>query len=112
MSSYLSAVLDGDLEALADTFAQDVILWSDGGGKARAARHPLHGAERVAHFLIGVSRQTPDDAEIQVVRINGEPGFLARSGGLVIALMAFEIRDRQIAGIRAVLNPDKLRALT
>ena len=34
-----------------------VTLVSDGGGVVSAARHPIHGADRVARFLIGIAAQ-------------------------------------------------------
>ncbi len=37
-------------------------MWSDGGGKATAARRPLLGREQVLNFLVGLHRT----AETQV----------------------------------------------
>jgi hypothetical protein len=101
-------VAAGDAEALARVFADDVILWSDGGGKARAARHALHGATRVARYLAGVTPQTPPDTMIRVVRVNGDPAFMGILDGKCIGLIVFEISEGLVTGIRAILNPDKL----
>jgi RNA polymerase sigma-70 factor (ECF subfamily) len=48
---FLDAIQTGDLKALLDVLAPDVILISDGGRVAPAARRPIEGAERVARFL-------------------------------------------------------------
>ncbi len=36
--------------------AEDVGMWSDGGGKASAARRPLIGRDQVLNFLVGLHR--------------------------------------------------------
>ena len=53
----------------------DVTLRSDGGGKARAAAHPLHGAVRVARFLIGIGRRREPGDRVGFVEVNGEPAL-------------------------------------
>jgi len=108
--AYASAITDRDVDGLARILAQDVVLWSDGGGKARATRHPLAGRDRVAGYLVSVSQQRPDDTTVELAEINGTLGWLAWSGGNAIAAISFEIADELITGIRVVLNPDKTGA--
>ena len=50
---FFAAVAGGDIEALLAVLAPDVVLISDGGGKAKAARRPIAGADKVARFLVG-----------------------------------------------------------
>lgn len=109
--AYVAAITNRDVDGLARILADDVVLWSDGGGKARAARHPLAGRDRVASYLVAVSQQAPADAKVQLVRINGSIGWLATVGGIALAAIAFDIADEVITGIRVVLNPDKLAHL-
>lgn len=111
LQSYLTAMAAGDVDALAEVFAEDVVLWSDGGGKVRAARHVLSGAWRVARHLVGVAPQTPANAEVRAVRVNGDPGFIAIVDGASIGVISFEIRESQIIGVRVFLNPEKLAHL-
>src|SRR3954467_12223723 len=47
---FLLAIRNGDLQGLLDVLAPDVVVVSDGGGFAPAARRPIMGAERVARF--------------------------------------------------------------
>lgn len=111
LASYTSAIATGDVDALARLFADDVVLWADGGGKVRAVRKVLNGRDRVARHLIGVRGQTPPDLSVVVVRASTEPGLLGVSDGQPIGLVSFDIRDRLIVGVHALLNPDKLAAL-
>jgi RNA polymerase sigma-70 factor (ECF subfamily) len=112
VAEYMTAIASGNVDEVARVFSEDVVLWSDGGGKARAARHPLHGATRVARHLVGVSPQAPEGMQVAVVRVNGDPAIEASVGDSVIALIAFEVADGSIIGVRAQLNPDKLAHLT
>ena len=54
---FLAACAGGDVEALLAALAPDVVLISDGGGKAKAARRPITGADKVARFLVGGRRR-------------------------------------------------------
>lgn len=111
ISRYVEAVTAGDVDRLAGIFADDVVLWADGGGKARAARHPLFGATRVARHLVGVQPQTPPGTEVRLVRANGEISILGLLDGTPIGLIVFEVQDDLVIGVRALLNPDKLERL-
>ncbi len=112
ISRYLEEISKGDVEGVASVFAEDVVLWSDGGGKARAARHALYGARRVARHLVGVRPQTPEGTEIRLARVNGQPAILGVLDGRVIGSISFEIDEGQVIAAHAVLNPDKLDHLT
>src|SRR5712692_3189015 len=51
LASFTRAVSQGDMEGLTATLSADVVLWADGGGKARgAATRPVHGRDAVAKF--------------------------------------------------------------
>jgi RNA polymerase sigma-70 factor (ECF subfamily) len=109
---FLATVATGDLPALVSLLAEDITLWSDGGGKTATARNPIHGADRVARFLFAILRKAPDEfADVRMVRVNGEPGLVAYVAGRARSVASLEIRDGRIQGIRIVVNPDKLRTL-
>lgn len=112
---FLAAAGAGDLAALERLLAADVVAWADGGGKVVAARRPVRGRARVARYLAGAIRwmaRNMTEPEIWIAEVNGEPATVGRAGGTVIGVLALEIADEQITGIRAVANPDKLTFLT
>jgi RNA polymerase sigma-70 factor, ECF subfamily len=76
LGSFLEASLDGDMESLVSVLSEDVTLWSDGGGKTRAALNPIHGANRVSRFLFGILRQAPPGLVVRRARVNGRPGII------------------------------------
>ncbi len=44
--------------------------------------------------------------------VNGQPGLVARQGGVTVTVMAFDVSGDRITNIWAVRNPEKLRAWT
>ena len=113
LQQFLEAVEDGDLHGLTELLAEDVTLWTDGGGKVRgAATRVLHGPEAVARFMIAVSQRYIQEAfTTEITEANGEPAILMRVDGHLFAVLSVTIKQQQIVDIRAVGNPDKLRHL-
>ena len=103
----------GDIEAFIGLLAPDVVMYGDGGGKAPAARTPIHGREQVARLLRGLARQAERwIAEVRPAQVNGQPGVIAYDrDGTLFGVIAFEYAGGQVQAIRSQINPDKLRHL-
>lgn len=99
----------GDTAGLVRLLAADAVLYSDSGGKVRAARRLILGRDRIARLYGGLARRSRAARVAVPVRVNGLPGFLMRDGGGITQTLAFEIRDGLIAALYLVRNPDKLR---
>jgi RNA polymerase sigma-70 factor (TIGR02957 family) len=111
---FFAAATEGDLPALEALLAEDVELHGDGGGKAPALARALFGRSRVARTLRNWARAASrlDAWHVRRVDVNGQPGALLHDRrGRLIAVMALDIADGQIQGIRSIVNPDKLRHL-
>lgn len=109
---FMEAVRKGDLDTLLATMAKDVVLVTDGGGKARALARPVHGPEPIGRLLINVTRQYGSVDEVRrPATINGLPGFVSFEGGVVRRVMAFGIHGGRVHAIFVITNPDKLRHL-
>jgi RNA polymerase sigma-70 factor (ECF subfamily) len=91
--------------------ADDVVVWTDGGGKARAARNPIYGTSKAARFLIGIAKDVPASANISLTRLNGQPGAIIADSGRVITAVVLDILHHQVTGVRIIVNPDKLSRL-
>ena len=114
---FLAAAMGGDLHELMAVLAPDVVMVSDGGGKAQAALRPIIGAAKVARFLLGISDRPymgieRGDLTVETVAINGSTGLLATGHGQVIAAATAVVAGGRVTAIQLVANPDKLRAIS
>jgi RNA polymerase sigma-70 factor (ECF subfamily) len=109
---FLEACAGGDLNAVMELLAPDVVCWSDGGGKVTAARRPLNGPDHVGRWILGViAKPSVAGVRMEVQEINGELGLLATAGGIPVGAIGFDLVDGRITALRFVVNPDKLRGL-
>jgi RNA polymerase sigma-70 factor (ECF subfamily) len=111
---FIAAAQEGETEALIDLLSADVAFYGDGGGKARAVRHPVHGRERVGRLFAAFARIIPREGLVLVpAEVNGQPGarVLDREGRLV-AVFALDIADGAVQTVRSIVNPEKLAHLT
>jgi RNA polymerase sigma-70 factor, ECF subfamily len=99
------------MDGLLDILAQDIVVYSDGGGKAFAAKKPVVGMELVARFFFGIVKQAPPGWEVRFARSNGLPAIVNFIDGVPHSVLAFQIFDGRIQNVFAVLNPDKLQHL-
>ncbi|SOD93968.1 RNA polymerase sigma-70 factor [Blastococcus haudaquaticus] len=111
---FLAAAAGGDVEALLAVLAPDVVLVTDGGGKAKAARRPISGADKVARFLAAVSSEGLEipGLRVELADVNGAPAIVGCQGTEPFLSMSVELaEDGRIAQVLLVRNPDKLRGI-
>ena len=116
LSAFAAATQAGDLNRLTQMLASDARVVTDGGGKVRAALNVIDGADRVAQFLVDVTRKRPDawwrdDFKMRFANVNGLPGVIVDGPEGPVQTTAFEIEDGLIRALYVVRNPDKLRHL-
>lgn len=106
--AFLQACQTGDMQGLLKLLADDVVVYSDGGGKAPAALAPVRGADRTARLFLGVTRKTPAEAQIRHVRVNGQPGLVISLGGVTATVLTFDVVAGRIVTCYVIRNPEKL----
>lgn len=114
VSRFLAACEEGAVDSFLELLAEDVVLTGDGGGKVpqgMSIARPVAGRVTVARMLASfVGRGAPLHFERALV--GGEPGLLIVAddvvGGGLIGTWSFEVSDGLLAGIRGVINPEKL----
>lgn len=111
IAQYVDAVSEGEVDRLAEIFAEDIVLTADGGGRVRAARKALFGAHRVARHFVGIQHMAPEGMELKIVRANGDISLLALLDGVPITILTFEIEDERVTALRGLANPEKLQRL-
>ncbi|MFD4742507.1 RNA polymerase sigma-70 factor [Streptomyces virginiae] len=112
VEKFRRACLGGDLGEVLTVLAPDIVSWADGGGIVTAARRPLHGADHVARWWLGVlAKAEARDGEMHLAEINGESGLLLVHQGATVGAVTFEAADGRITALRVTVNPEKLRGL-
>ncbi|MFD6446861.1 sigma-70 family RNA polymerase sigma factor [Promicromonospora sp. NPDC060204] len=114
VSRFLAACEEGAVDSFLELLAEDVVLTGDGGGnvpQGMSIARPVAGRVTVARMLASfVGRGAPLHFERALV--GGEPGLLIVAddvvGGGLIGTWSFEVSGGLLAGIRGVINPDKL----
>jgi RNA polymerase sigma-70 factor, ECF subfamily len=112
LRSFTDAARGGDQARLVSLLAQDVVLHSDGGGKALATKKPVMGSAAVARFIVAVTRTVPTDVSVDEVDLNGAPGLVFRTNGRPMLAILIDTDGKRVNAVFAVANPDKLAGLT
>jgi RNA polymerase sigma-70 factor (ECF subfamily) len=107
---FAQAVAAGSAAPLSGLLADDIVFYSDGGGKASAALNPVFGPDKVMRLMDGLSRKLLEHAvpSFAVTEINGQPSFIIMVEGKIYSTMTIETHDDRITGIYVMRNPEKL----
>lgn len=108
---FVAATASGQVTDLLALLTEDATLYSDGGGYVAAAGRPIHSADHISRFFIGIQPRWPADTELRFVGINGRPGVLMLSAGRIYNAVSFDLTGDRVRNIYIIRNPHKLRHL-
>jgi RNA polymerase sigma-70 factor (ECF subfamily) len=113
VGNLLATIASGDVGAVMQLLAPDVVLLSDGGPQRHAARRPVVGPDRVARLVVNLAQRLLPATEMRLVRVNGEPGvlFLDAEHTPDYTLSFSFTPDGRVRRFYSQLNPEKLRHL-
>ena len=111
VKEFLDACATGDMQSFLAVLTEDAVLYSDGGGKVRAALKPIHSAEFIGRFYMGIRKKALAGARVEIVRVNGKIGAIVRRADGRVMVTAFAFDGDRIKSVYLVSNPDKLRGL-
>lgn len=112
---FVAALEQGNMEQVVSMLARDVVLYSDGGGKAIAAVRPIKYRDAVTKFLFGLISKMAyfeDGIQLEIREINGQTGLVVRSGKQVESVALVQVESGSIRNIYMIRNPDKLTAFS
>jgi RNA polymerase sigma-70 factor (TIGR02957 family) len=112
LTAFVGAAQSGDLPALEQLFAGDVISYSDGGGVARASKIPVIGATTVAKYIRAFHDRFWAGVTVTPVDVNGQAAALLEKDGAKVALVTVSATTDGIDRVMWILNPGKLNAVT
>ncbi|WP_064203196.1 RNA polymerase sigma factor SigJ [Brevibacillus brevis] len=108
----MQAISKSDAKSLIGLLTKDAVFVSDGGGKVRAAIHPIFSDERITAFWMGVWPKWASLATMQIRSINGQDGIVVYSEGQLKMIIQITMNEEdRIARLYMMVNPDKLAHL-
>lgn len=112
-SAFFTASRSGDMHALQALLAQDVVTYTDGGGKVKAAPNPIYGAEKVLRFFGGMLERFGRNSSRLVHEglIDGLPAIVTVEADGMLQTTAFAFEEERIVAIYVTRNPDKLKGI-
>ena len=112
LDRFLQATRTGDMDGLLALLTRDVVLHSDGGGKAVALPKQIKGAEKVARGILhGMQNRVPKEVIGHVAQINGKRAVIGYLHGKPFSVVSVNISGGRIKDVFVVTNPDKLAHL-
>jgi RNA polymerase sigma-70 factor, ECF subfamily len=112
LEHFQEAAATGNMDGLLALLSFDVVLHSDGGGKAPAFPLPIYGPDKVARAVVQGLRTLLSLKPVQrIVQVNGEPGIVSYVNGRPQSVFTLQVNDGRIDAIFIVTNPKKLSHL-
>jgi RNA polymerase sigma-70 factor (ECF subfamily) len=106
------AAAGGDMQGLLAMLSRDVVMHTDGGGKASALMQPIYGPDKVARASVyGLTKLMALNPLHRLVEFNGQPGIVTYVAGRPQSVFTIEVVDELVHTIYIVTNPDKLSHL-
>lgn len=125
-NQFLAAAAVGDVAGLERFLSDDVVSWSDGGGKVPAGLRPVCGRAKVARLFAALGPALAAGAELtpalvhalggslrgglrmSEAEVNGSPSVLIWAGGELFAVFVPVIDGGKITALYTIAAPDKL----
>jgi RNA polymerase sigma-70 factor (ECF subfamily) len=112
LEAFVTAAQKGDMAALQELLAEDVVAYADGGGLVRAAGVPVSGRERVKAYVEAVSKYIWKGVSVDFVEVNGQAAVLVSRDGVPATLGTIDASAQGIDQIMWFLRPSKLTAVS
>lgn len=123
LNQFIKASTEGDLESLIKLLKDDIVIYTDGGGKTFVCgkekigtiTKPVKGKYNSATFVINITDKVQrllPYSNFKRVIINGLPSIMVSSGTNAFSVICLEITGDKISNIYSISNPEKLKHLT
>jgi RNA polymerase sigma-70 factor (ECF subfamily) len=113
LEKYIDVIYKADTRQLENLLQKDIVVISDGGGKASAALHPISGKAQVVKFILGIYKKFYKRKEVRMEKstVNHRPAILYYSDNKLTNCQVFDFENGNISRIYFIRNPDKLQSL-
>ena len=114
LARFADAMARADLDALVAVLHPDAVLVNDSGGRVRAARREVVGADKVARLLLGLMARYGSGRDAggpACCSSTASSGCSSRRRTDAGSVTVVAVRDGRIVALYGVLNPEKLGTL-
>lgn len=111
LNKYLAVMAAGDTRRLEKLLTEDIVMTSDGGGKASATLNPVFGIEHGVALLQGLYSKFLRFAKIEQGTINHQPALFYYEGEVLATCQVFTFKNGLVDRVYFIRNPDKLLSL-
>lgn len=108
INRFIEAFQKQNTDTLLELISNNVTLYSDGGGKIKAAIRPIESITNVLAFLYGIMKKASEDFYFEIKSTNYQPSIVIFMNGKVHSILSFYISSDKINEIYITMNPDKL----
>lgn len=108
---FAEALMTGNIGLLVELLSSDTVLYTDGGGKVKAALRPITGSDKIIRYFVGIAHEIPAETRYETCEINGMPGIRLVVAEKIYAVITFQTLQHQLSNLYVVMNPDKLSYL-
>ncbi|MDF3818263.1 sigma-70 family RNA polymerase sigma factor [Leptospira sp. 96542] len=109
LTEFLFACYRNDTKNLTRLLKEDVVSYSDGGGKVHAARIPIPGLDRVLTLLKQTTKKISPKMNFYFCEANGQKSIVGYLDGQPKIFQTLLFENDKICEIYNILNPDKLK---
>lgn len=111
VKDFVNSLLQGNTTKLLELVSENVVFYSDGGGKVKAAQIPVVGLNKVIKLHQNLLKMYEGTYSFAFLTVNGLPGIRISISEDIQYIYSFAFKNGQIETIYSVANPDKLRHL-
>lgn len=108
VNRFIQAFTMQNTEALLELISENVTLYSDGGGKVKAAVRPIVSLSNVLALLNGIIKKVEEDFYFEVKNVNGQPAIVIYMNNTIYSIISFYVSNDKINEIYMTSNPEKL----
>lgn len=111
VKDFVCSLMQGNTTKLLELVSENVVFYSDGGGKVKAAQVPVVGIDLVIKLLQNLLKMYEGKYTSDFLTVNGLPGIRIFISAEIQYIYSFAFHNNQIRNIYCVANPEKLRHL-
>ncbi len=113
LAGFLAVGQADGMDMLIQILKEDIVIYSDGGGKVSAAKNPIFGKANCTKFLQGLFKKRDGELSLALAEVNGETALaLSTLDGNLETIVVLSITDFKVDSLYFIRNPDKFKTLT